>query len=125
MGLDAGHRSQESCAAVHPRRTGVRLNPNEVVVQPGLRRIFTPRSLDQRATGKTHLLTDPETIAPTLTRERMVADAEEMAAWVRREFGKDRIFVLGHSWGSFLGLQLAQRHPQWLHAYIGVCQLID
>ena len=37
----------------------------------------------------------------------------------------DKIFVLGHSWGSFLGLQLAEHHPEWLYAYIGVCQLID
>jgi proline iminopeptidase len=48
-----------------------------------------------------------------------------MAAWVRKAFGKDRIFVLGHSWGSFLGLQLAERRPEWLYAYIGVGQLID
>ena len=91
----------------------------------GWEEYFTIVQWDQRAAGKTHLLTDPAAIAPTLTRERMIADAEEMAAWVRREFGKDKIFVLGHSWGSFLGLQLAQRHPEWLHAYIGVCQLID
>jgi pimeloyl-ACP methyl ester carboxylesterase len=55
----------------------------------------------------------------------MIADAEEMAAWVRKELRKDKLFVLGHSWGSFLGLQLAQLHPEWLHAYIGVSQLID
>jgi pimeloyl-ACP methyl ester carboxylesterase len=91
----------------------------------GWEEYFTIVQWDQRAAGKTHLLTDPAAIAPTLTRERMIADAEEMAAWVRREFGKDKIFVLGHSWGSFLGLQLARRHPEWLHAYIGVCQLID
>ncbi len=35
------------------------------------------------------------------------------------------LFVLGHSWGSLLGLQLAKRRPEWLHAYIGVAQLID
>jgi proline iminopeptidase len=34
----------------------------------------------------------------------------------RKELGKDKIFVLGHSWGSFLGLQLAQRRPEWLYA---------
>jgi pimeloyl-ACP methyl ester carboxylesterase len=55
----------------------------------------------------------------------MITDTEEMAAWARKEFGKEKIFVLGHSWGSFLGLQLAERHPEWLYAYIGVCQLID
>jgi proline iminopeptidase len=91
----------------------------------GLEECFTVVQWDQRAAGKTFLLNDPATIAPTLTPERMIADAEEMAAWARKEFGKDKIFVLGHSYGSFLGLQLAQRHPEWLYAYIGVCQLID
>jgi proline iminopeptidase len=91
----------------------------------GLEEYFTVVQWDQRATGKTYLLTDPAKVAPTLTSDRMVADTEEMAAWARKEFGKDKIFVLGHSWGSFLGLQLAQRHPEWLYAYIGVCQLID
>jgi proline iminopeptidase len=91
----------------------------------GAEEYFTIVQWDQRAAGKTYLLTDPGKIAPTLTRERMIADTEEMAAWARKEFGKDKIFVLGHSWGSFLGLQLAQRHPEWLYAYIGVEQLID
>jgi pimeloyl-ACP methyl ester carboxylesterase len=91
----------------------------------GWEEYFTIVQWDQRAAGKTHLLTDAATIAPTLTREKMIADAEEMAAWARKEFGKDKIFVLGHSWGSFLGLQLAKRHPEWLYAYIGVAQLID
>ena len=91
----------------------------------GVEEYFTVVQWDQRATGKTYLLTDPATITPTLTRERMIADTEEIAAWARKEFSKDQIFVLGHSWGSFLGLQLAERHPEWLYAYIGVCQLVD
>jgi proline iminopeptidase len=91
----------------------------------GWEEYFTIVQWDQRAAGKTHLLTDPVAIKPTLTRERMIADAEEMAAWVRTKLGKKKLFVLGHSWGSFLGLQLAQSHPEWLHAYIGVGQLID
>jgi len=91
----------------------------------GLEEYFTVVQWDQRAAGKTYLLTDPAKVAPTLTPDRMIADTEEMAAWARKEFGKDKIFVLGHSFGSFLGLQLAERHPEWLYAYIGVCQLID
>jgi pimeloyl-ACP methyl ester carboxylesterase len=91
----------------------------------GWEEYFTVVQWDQRAAGKTYLLTDPATIAPTLTPEHMIADAEEMAAWARRELGKDKIFVLGHSFGSFLGLQLAERHPEWLYAYLGACQLID
>ena len=91
----------------------------------GWEEYFTVVQWDQRAAGKTFLLTDPAVVAPTLTLERMVDDTEEMAAWARKEFGKDKIFVLGHSFGSYLGLQLALRRPEWLDAYVGVCQLIN
>lgn len=80
---------------------------------------------DQRGAGKTYTANDPAKVTPTLTLPRMVADAEEMVAWLRRELHKEKIFVLGHSWGSYLGLTLAQRHPEWLHAYIGMGQLVD
>jgi proline iminopeptidase len=86
---------------------------------------FTVVQWDQRGAGKTYLLNDPAKIAPTLTLERMVEDAEEMADWARKELGKRKIFVIGHSWGSYLGLELAKRHPDWLYAYIGVGQLTD
>ena len=91
----------------------------------GWEEYFTVVQWDQRGAGKTYLLNDPDKIAPTLTLERMIADTEEIAAWAREEFGKDKIFVLGHSWGSYLGLELAKRHADWLHAYIGVGQLTD
>lgn len=89
----------------------------------GWEEYFTVVYWDQRAAGKTHLLADPEAIRPTLTVERMVADAEELVTWVREHLQKDKVFVLGHSWGSYPGILIAQRHPQWLHAYIGVGQL--
>ncbi|MCU1262789.1 MAG: alpha/beta fold family hydrolase [Bryobacterales bacterium] len=91
----------------------------------GWEEYFTVVQWDQRAAGKTHLLNDPKAVGPTLNLERMVADAEEMTSWVRRELGKQQIFVVGHSWGSYLGLEVARRHPDWLHAYIGVGQLTD
>jgi pimeloyl-ACP methyl ester carboxylesterase len=48
-----------------------------------------------------------------------------MVRYLRAAYQKDKIFVLGHSWGSFLGLSLAQRHPEWLYAYVGIGQMID
>jgi pimeloyl-ACP methyl ester carboxylesterase len=48
--------------------------------------------------------------AERITREGdRVADAEELVGWLRRELGKERVFVLGHSWGSLVGLTLAAR----------------
>lgn len=90
----------------------------------GWEEYFTVVQWDQRGAGKTYVANDPDAIAPTLTLERMQADVEEVVQWARRSFGKERIFVLGHSWGSILGLRLAERHPEWLHAYVGVGQAI-
>jgi pimeloyl-ACP methyl ester carboxylesterase len=99
--------------------------PTSWYFQRGWEEYFTVVQWDQRGAGKTYAANDPNKIAPTMTRARMLADAEEMVAFLRKEFGKDRIFVLGHSWGSSLGIQLAQRHPDWLHAYIGIGQITD
>jgi proline iminopeptidase len=91
----------------------------------GWEEYFTVVQWDQRGAGKTYLLNGPTEVTPTMTQDRMVADAEEMAVWARRELGKEKIFVVGHSYGSSLGLQLAVRRPEWLYAYVGVGQLID
>lgn len=97
--------------------------PTSWYFQRGWEEYFTVVQWDQRGAGKTYVASDPDAIAPTMTRDRMVADAEEMVAWLRKEFTKEKIFVLGHSWGSYLGLELAQRRPRWLHAYIGIGQI--
>jgi proline iminopeptidase len=99
--------------------------PTSWYFQRGWEEYFTVVQWDQRGAGKTYAANDPDKIAPTMTRPRMLADAEEMVAWLRKEFGKQRIFVLGHSWGSSLGIELARRHPDWLHAYIGMGQITN
>lgn len=90
-----------------------------------LEEYFTVVHWDQRGAGKTHLINDPVLIAPTMTPERFVEDTEELVAWLRREFDKDKVFLLGTSWGSYIGLEFALRRPEWLHAYIGMGQAIN
>ncbi|QDE67052.1 MULTISPECIES: alpha/beta fold hydrolase [Myxococcus] len=99
--------------------------PTSWYVAHGWDEFFTVIQWDQRGSGKTYVANDPAMVAPTLTVEQVHADAEELVKWARQTFGKEKIFVLGHSWGSLLGLTLAERHPEWLHAYIGAAQGID
>ncbi|QSQ26804.1 alpha/beta fold hydrolase [Pyxidicoccus parkwayensis] len=99
--------------------------PTSWYVAHGWDEFFTVVQWDQRGAGKTYLANDPATVTPTLTVDQLHADAEEVVQWARKTFGKKKVFVLGHSWGSILGLTLAQKHPEWLHAYIGVGQAID
>jgi len=91
----------------------------------GWEEYFTVVEWDQRGAGKTYLINDPKAVAPTMTRERMLGDTEEMVAWLRRDLGKQKIFVWAHSWGSYLGLELARLHPDWLYAYIATGQVTN
>lgn len=92
--------------------------------QSGWEDDFTVVQWDQRGAGKTYVANDPAVVEPTIAQERMVRDGEELVAWLRTHDARRRIFLLGHSWGSLLGLELARRHPDWLHAYIGMGQMI-
>lgn len=83
---------------------------------------FTVVNWDQRAGGKNAPTADREALFETMTLNRMVRDAEELVDYLRERLEKDRIVVLGHSWGSVLGVHLARRRPEWLHAYVGVGQ---
>lgn len=86
---------------------------------PGLEDHFVVVHWDQRGAGKSN----PVDFDPAqLSFERFVADAREMTAWLQQRFGQERIYLLGHSWGSQLGLVLAHRHPEDYQAWIGVGQ---
>jgi proline iminopeptidase len=91
----------------------------------GWEEYFTVVEWDQRGAGETYLLNDPKVVGPTMTRERLLQDTEEMVVWLRKDLGKQKIFAWGHSWGSYLGLELARRHPEWLYAYIGTGQITN
>ena len=86
---------------------------------------FTVVEWDQRGAGKTYAANDPAAVAPTMTMPQMRDDADSLIAYLRTRFSKRRIFLLGHSWGSALGVAVARQHPDWLYAYIGVGQIVD
>jgi pimeloyl-ACP methyl ester carboxylesterase len=86
---------------------------------------FTVVQWDQRGAGKTYAANDPAKVAAGMTIAGMTADAEQVVTYLRRTYGKKKIFLLGHSWGSVLGVRLARAHPVWFHAYIGVGQIAN
>jgi pimeloyl-ACP methyl ester carboxylesterase len=86
---------------------------------------FTVVQWDQRGTGKTYAANDPKALDPTMNLAQMNSDAEQVVAYLRQQYGKKKIFLLGHSWGSVLGVMLAQQHPDWFYAYLGVGQVVN
>ena len=86
---------------------------------------FTVVQYDQRGAGRSYPLNDNQVLAPTLTPERYRDDAIELIEVLRSKYGKRRVFLLGHSWGSTIGLAVAAKRPDLLYAYIGTGQLIN
>ena len=84
---------------------------------------FTVVSWDQRQTGKSYYPADDEQ-AP-LTVQQFIDDAEEVMQYLRDYLEKDKLFILGGSWGTILGMHMVKRHPEWIHAYVGVGQVVS
>ncbi|MGC3873957.1 alpha/beta hydrolase [Halomonas sp. GXIMD04776] len=76
---------------------------------------------DQRGAGRSFdLQADPR----RLTVARHLTDLDVVVDHLRYQFGRDKIILVGHSWGSMLGLLYAQRHPEKVAALIAVAPLI-
>ena len=60
-----------------------------------------------------------------LDLETYVADALEVTDWLRSTFGKEKIYLVGHSYGGLLGAHLAARYPDRYHALLAVAPLVD
>ncbi|HET9653382.1 MAG TPA: alpha/beta hydrolase [Usitatibacter sp.] len=90
----------------------------------GWERHFTVVMWDQRGAGRT-LESTGDGVASTMTIERMAQDGIEVAEFLRSHLHKDRILLLGHSFGSILGIRMASRRPELFSAYIGTGQAVD
>ena len=83
---------------------------------------FTVVQWDQRQSGKSYL--SLKKIGHTVSHQRLIDDAEEVVSYLRKRFGQEKIFLVGTSYGTYLGMHLVKRRPDWLHAYIGVGQVV-
>jgi pimeloyl-ACP methyl ester carboxylesterase len=59
-----------------------------------------------------------------LTPERYISDGRELVLYLRQRFGQEKVYVLGESWGSALGILLVQRYPELFHAFVGTAQMV-
>ena len=86
----------------------------------GLEDYFTVVWWEQRGSGISY----NTNISPeSLTLEQMVADALEVTNYLRKRFNKNKIYLMAHSGGSFMGIHIAAKAPELYHAYIGVSQI--
>jgi pimeloyl-ACP methyl ester carboxylesterase len=78
---------------------------------------------DQRGSGKTFEKLGQST--PNMTLEQLTADTIEVARYVLQKLGRRGLVLVGHSWGSMLGIRAARAHPELFHAFVGTGQVVN
>lgn len=93
--------------------------------QRPLEEYFTVVNFDQRGAGKTYVEAHSDAIGATLHIPRYIDDAIEVAEHVRQRYGKRKLILMAHSWGTVIGLGAAQKRPDLFYAYVGIGQVIN
>jgi pimeloyl-ACP methyl ester carboxylesterase len=83
---------------------------------------LTVATFDQRGTGKSADNLEP---TATLTLDRAVNDAIEATNYLRQRFHQDKIYVVGNSWGTILGVLAVQQQPELYRAFVGAGQMVS
>jgi len=83
---------------------------------------FIVVSWDQRGAGKSFNAVNPPSC---MNINQFISDAKELSNILCDRFNQKKIFLVGHSWGSVLGILTVQKCPDLFYAYIGMGQIIN
>jgi pimeloyl-ACP methyl ester carboxylesterase len=77
---------------------------------------------DQRGAGKSFAANKPNS---DMNINQFVSDACELTEKLCQRFNQKKVFLVGHSWGSAIGILAVKKHPELYHAYIGMGQIAN
>ncbi|MDQ0721022.1 L-proline amide hydrolase [Paenibacillus sp. W4I10] len=90
--------------------------------QKELEQYFTVVHYDQRGSGKSyHFFEDYS----NLTTDVLVDDLLALRDYVSKELGQEKVILIGHSFGTYIGMKAAAKAPTQFHAYIGIGQMAN
>ncbi len=90
--------------------------------QTDLEKDYTIVCWEQRGCGRTFYRNKDN---GNLTIEQLLTDMDEAVDYLRERFDKDKIIIIGQSWGTVLGMDYINIHPEKVSAYIGVGQVTN
>ncbi len=77
---------------------------------------------DQRGSGMSYSYDIPK---ETMNREQFIEDGKDLIDYLCKEYNKEKIYLVGHSWGSELGLYIIDRYPEKITAFISIGQVVN
>ena len=90
--------------------------------QKELEQHFTIVHYDQRGSGKSyHFFEDYS----DLTTDLLVNDLLALTDYIREKLGQEKVLLIAHSFGTYIGMKAAMKSPDRFYAYIGIGQVAD
>jgi pimeloyl-ACP methyl ester carboxylesterase len=90
--------------------------------QKHLEKNFVVVNWDQLGAGLSY---DKRIPKESLTINKMIEYTNELIQYLLQRFEKKKVYLVGHSWGSLLGILVAHKYPEVIEKYIGVSQMVD
>jgi pimeloyl-ACP methyl ester carboxylesterase len=87
-----------------------------------LERLFTVVDWDQRGAGKSYAAIHD---VAKMNIDQFVEDTRELALHLLARFRQQRLVLVGHSWGSVIGVLTAAKYPELFHCYVGIGQIAN
>ena len=101
------------------------MSPLMWMYQRPIEEYFTVVNWDQRGSGRTFLEADPELLRGTLRIEQYVSDTIELVELIKHRYDAKKVILIGHSWGTIIGLRAVLENPELFSAYVGMGQVIN
>ena len=77
---------------------------------------------EQRGCAKSYPSLRPKS---ALTVDQYASDIIELAGMLRERFDEEKIYLVGHSWGTIIGVRAVQQRPDLFYAYVGASQMVN
>ena len=76
---------------------------------------------EQRGAGKSY----SEESFKNLSINTYIQDTLAVIQHLQEKYNQDKIYLVGHSWGALIGVNVANQHPELLHAYVSISQIVN
>jgi pimeloyl-ACP methyl ester carboxylesterase len=94
--------------------------PLQRIYNSELENHFVVVTWDQRGAGKTNRIIGD---VKDFTLDAYLNDTYEVIQYLKKRFGREKMFLVGHSWGALLGILTVRDHPDDFYAYVGIGQV--
>ena len=85
-----------------------------------LEEVFTVVWMEQRGAG---LSVDARFENRQITIDDLIEDTRMVSVFLKEQFAKEKIYLMGHSGGTYLGIKVIEKYPELYEAYLGIAQI--